>query len=267
MTRNQILYQQHLETKRSNLAQEALTSLRDSRSYELGLGNLNEMSRHNQAFENETARHNRATEAQALETLGIQRQKVQVDAFNAETNRYNADTNRLNAQVYRDMQTTQQYDAETRRLSYGESVRHNKASESLGYGQLAESRRHNMASEGLQSQYQNEMIRHNRASEAVDFSNARARTQDAATNAKVARTQARRLKLDQQIGQSTIGVNDARKSQIEEQTKYYGQENLRAWIGTGTDVMNAGSSALRSFGSFANDISKSFRNIISMTGD
>lgn len=267
MTRNQIMYQQHLETKRSNLAQEALTSLRDSRSYQLGLGNLAEMSRHNQVFENETARHNRATEAQALESLGIQRQKVQVDAFNAETNRYNADTNRLNAQVYRDMQTTQQYDAETRRLSYGESVRHNKASEGLGYSQLAEARRHNVASEGLQAQYQGEMMRHNRASEAVDFSNARARMQDAATNAKVARTQARRLQLDQSIGQSTIGLNEARKSQVETQTGYYGQENVRAWIGTGTDVANAGSNMLRSVGSFANDVSRSFRNIISMTGD
>lgn len=65
----------------------------------------------------EAKRHNQETESQGRVALAI-------DRFNAETNRKNAYTNEFNAQ-------TNRYNAETNRLNYGETVRHNLATEQL----------------------------------------------------------------------------------------------------------------------------------------
>lgn len=91
MTKNQILYQQHLETKRSNLVNEEETArsnrAREAETYrhnyatevETNRSNLArefETNRHNVSTEQETARSNRAQEALAAER-------------NAETYRHN----------------------------------------------------------------------------------------------------------------------------------------------------------------------------------
>lgn len=76
MTQNQIRYNELLETRRSNLQQEFLTALRDSRSYALGRQQLGETTRHNQEMERhsvrvlgETQRHNLAQEQLGSDTL------------------------------------------------------------------------------------------------------------------------------------------------------------------------------------------------------
>lgn len=80
MTANQIRYQEHLETKRANLAREAETK-RDNEA------RLNETIRYNTIFTGETAAHNRA-----MEQL-----QAQANALNdAHYNRMDSETVRAN---------------------------------------------------------------------------------------------------------------------------------------------------------------------------
>lgn len=76
MTQNQIDYAKLLETRRSNRAQEGLTSARDQRAYEVNFFNAQENQRanlekekHNRAVLDETSRANRAKEVQAAREL------------------------------------------------------------------------------------------------------------------------------------------------------------------------------------------------------
>lgn len=62
MTRNQILYQQNVETNRSNLANENLTRLRDAETQRSHYANEAETKRSNLAREFETNRHNVVSE-------------------------------------------------------------------------------------------------------------------------------------------------------------------------------------------------------------
>lgn len=70
MTKNQIEYAKHLETRRANQANERLTKQRDERAHTVALGQLSETQRANRAKEaqaiaslDETIRTNKATEA------------------------------------------------------------------------------------------------------------------------------------------------------------------------------------------------------------
>lgn len=142
MTKNQIEYQKLQELKRSNLAQEALTVKRDQSNREIGLGQLSESQRHNLAYEAETSRHNLAVEDAARTELGIKSRQAD----------------------------TQQYDAETRRMSHFETARSNRAKETeMNRHNIAvetEERRSNMARE-------TETHRSNLANESIGWTNAR----------------------------------------------------------------------------------------------
>lgn len=65
MTRNQILYQQHVETSRANRAGEALTASRDRETARSNLAKEFETNRANVARETETNRSNLAKEGEA----------------------------------------------------------------------------------------------------------------------------------------------------------------------------------------------------------
>lgn len=69
MTRNQIEYAKLKEDRRSNRAQEQLTSQRDTNTYTLGLATLDETKRANRAKEAENSKHNRNTEGLGWATL------------------------------------------------------------------------------------------------------------------------------------------------------------------------------------------------------
>lgn len=117
MTRNEILYQQNLETNRSNVAREIETA-RANRAGEA------ETARANQAREAETERSNRAKESQAWASLQEQHRHATVTERQADR--------------------TQQ-----------EAERSNRAKESISWGQLGEQRRANLANEQLKARQVN----------------------------------------------------------------------------------------------------------------
>lgn len=118
MTRNQIEYQRLLETKRANLAQEALTSARDAVNAEVSRGTLAESKRHNVAYEAEVSRHNIATESETV------RHNVAVENQARE-------------------------ELGIKQATLDETKRHNVAGEGLTAAQLEESKRHNIAQESI----------------------------------------------------------------------------------------------------------------------
>lgn len=199
---------------------------------------LQEQKRSNRANEVETNRHNMSTEA--------------------ETNRHNVATEGLDLS----------------KLS--ETTRHNKASEGIDAGRLSESIRHDKASEQLsgvdlniKKENLSESIRHNFASEAANQIAAEARMRAAEAslnNASVnmlkaendalslgykndllkAQTELARVEKDWKslLGNSTLGVNDAKIAEtaskiaeLEAQTQYSGQRNIREWISTISDTL------------------------------
>nr|AVX53710.1 putative ORF1 [Marmot picobirnavirus] len=125
MTQNQIMYQNYLETRRSNQARETETN-RSNLAREL------ETNRSNVAVEGETHRHNLATEGLGMVTLQeTARHNVageDIGYLNAYVGQQNADTNAYNAIVNRDhlvrSDTIAAYQAR-------EAGRHNQASERL----------------------------------------------------------------------------------------------------------------------------------------
>lgn len=64
MTKNQIDYQNYVETRRTNLARETETSRANLTNEELKRRELSENSRHNLSVEGEAKRHNLTTEAE-----------------------------------------------------------------------------------------------------------------------------------------------------------------------------------------------------------
>lgn len=158
MTRNQIDYARHLETRRTNLVNEELVRQRDLRNYELGVqsqaeieranrerelfnrDNLLEVSRHNQAAESmaisqleESKRHNLTVEdATRMQNLLRERELSELNRTNlareAETNRHN---------LAAELETLR-----SNRAHESETIRSNKARES-------ESHRANVASEQI----------------------------------------------------------------------------------------------------------------------
>lgn len=189
MTRNQIEYAKLREQQRTNQAQEALTSLRDQRSYEVSTRSLDESARHNQALEmlefgrmSETGRHNRETE---------RAQSVQLQ----ETARHNRETETLGtSQLAEQQRSNMVREVETQRSNIAreaETARSNMAREAETYrsnlvrevtdaGRLAELVRSDLATEAerkrsAQAQEQlraaqlAEQIRHNMIMETKDF--------------------------------------------------------------------------------------------------
>lgn len=244
MTKNQIAYQELQERKRANRASEELTRIRDSNTYEIGLGTLEESKRHNLAFEMETNRHNRIVETQALESLGISARQATVAERNAATNEK--------------MAGISQYDAETRRLSQQEQARHNRAAISAQYAQLAELVRHNQASESLTDRQIIELNRHNLKTEANQSKELDLQADRNLISKYEAQLKSDVAQWDIALKHAQIDLTNNQANKVEAETDYLGQKNIRDWIGVGTDVVNAGSNALRSVGSFVNNVVGAF---------
>lgn len=174
MTRNQIEYVKLLETKRSNLRNEELTSARDTAAREAKLVELKEAARHNLATESltgrdldirqasldETARHNTVTERQTYAAQEEQRrhntatERATLIDLN-ERQRHNVVTEAETAQHNR---TTEAETSTHNRNVENEAHRHNLVGEVTDAGrltldtvtreqQIAETKRHNLAME------------------------------------------------------------------------------------------------------------------------
>lgn len=113
--------------------------------------NVSELQRHNRASEALSAWQNQIDEQYKKDYIGVQQRNAAVAERQANVSERNASTNWYNALTQARVAETQESNAYTNRLQHYESVRHNKASESLGYSQLSESVRHNQATEGIQS--------------------------------------------------------------------------------------------------------------------
>lgn len=164
MTRNQIEYAKHVETKRANRAQEELTFARDQANRVLGFATLDESKRHNLASEQQAAnvlgeqtRHNLATEA--VSEYSNQLKSRELDLRNEQLQ----ETLRHNMQL-EDLQSKQ---IEISHRSQEEIARHNLAQESRDSRALSESIRHNVSLENLQLRTIGEANRHNLATEYV----------------------------------------------------------------------------------------------------
>lgn len=163
MTSNQIEYAKLLETRRNNLAQEGITSLRDQRSHDVAVSTLDETRRAN----TERERQNRAS---LDETSRSNRVKEQLESDrNKETRRSNlaseAETKRSN--VAREMENNRANVAKEIELNRhqtaveNETKRSNQARELHENLSLAETLRSNLSRES-------ETARHNRASESSE---------------------------------------------------------------------------------------------------
>lgn len=188
MTKNQIEYAKLLETTRANKANESLTKQRDTRAYEINLGQLGETKRHNVATEaqaraslDETIRSNQAREAHEVNVLAETKRSNQ--AREAETQRSNlareAETHRSN--VAQEIELNRSHlanEAETRRSNIAreaETARSNRANESIARDNvdisrmsLAERVRAAKAAEEHNKNVLAESTRHNYESEAND---------------------------------------------------------------------------------------------------
>lgn len=201
MTKNQIEYNKMLETRRANKAQEQLTSLRDTRAYELGVQNLGELSRHNRATEaqasqvlGETSRHNLATEqAQVLQLQETQRANMARE----EISRGNlAETVRSN--VAREEETKRSNIARET-----ETQRHNVESERQGVIQLNEMQRSNLANEAIRRQANAIQSAYNTASIAEAT---RSHMAQESTLRQQANTASRRASQDYQTEQQKLAI-------------------------------------------------------------
>lgn len=196
MTRNQIEFLKHLETKRANQATETeakranlererqgVISLDETSRHNLATEQHNanvllENTRHNQVTEAEFARHNQATElltsAQLSETkrANLAREELTFQA-NTETKRANRarerETERANRAIEQwradSLDETYRHNRQSEKLqsqSVTETRRANLAREEISYSQLGEQRRANQAQEQLRRQQHAETERYNR---------------------------------------------------------------------------------------------------------
>lgn len=235
MTKNQILYQQHLETKRANLAQEALTSRRDEANIVQQERNWRETQRHNMAgeaevtrhnvtTEDETIRHNKIVEEQSFVNLGIQQHQADTARMNAITNRGQLAVSQGQLAVNRGQLAVSQQQAATQERLATETARTNLARET-------EANRHNLATESIQQQ-------------------------EADIKQQTANTQAK-------VGDSTIDLNAAHTAQTEKETSYLGQDNVRKWISSGVNVVGAINDTRETTSNMARNYSQAFKNVSS----
>lgn len=201
MTRNQIEFLKHLETKRSNQAVEIETSRANREKERQGQLSLDETSRHNLASEQHNAnvlleqtRHNQVTEAEASrhnyatelltstqlqETARANRAREELTAAaNAETQRANlareSETSRANRALEQwrsdSLDETYRHNRAAEKLQrqgLDETKRANLAREDISYSQLEETHRSNTASERLRERQQSESERYNAAQEQL----------------------------------------------------------------------------------------------------
>lgn len=228
MTKNQIEYQKLQETKRANAANEALIRRRDEGTLALREAELSETGRHNQAYELEASTHNRNVEAetnrhnlvvedQGLQDLGIKGRQATVAERNATVNERNAASNESQA-------AARWYDVATSRMAQQES------------------QRHNIAQEGIQSE-SNRIGMINASANQLQASNAaeanRIRRQEVEVRQQEADTNARRADASIAFDIARTATEGAKKTQLETETHYMGQENARNWIGTiGNQIHN-----------------------------
>lgn len=262
MTRNQIMYQQLQETKRSNLVNESLTAKRDQNTFTLGMLNYSETQRHNLAYEAEVSRHNRAVEDNAARTLELTAIDVQTRQQQAATQRYAAETQRIQALEQ------QRHNKATESFSYAqlsEQSRHNKATEAVAWSQAYEIARHNVASEGISNAQVIELRRHNTASEFMQYKSIGVSQQQADTAQFRADTDRFVASYQQPVASSQAALNEQRTAESYASTQYTKGKGTREWINTGVNVISstvdmatgivdsfsravtAGSNALRSF--------------------
>lgn len=194
MTRNQLTLQANLEQARSNRANEAEAQRHN-------LASESEISRHNVATEVETNRHNLETEKWQMMTLeetkryntnslaltlqglnetarsNIQKekqaeQKLQIDQFNAQTERQKAEVSKYAAQQTARIGAlnaqTARLQAFTARDSVTQNALNNLMQNKLGYANLAETARQNDLNYAIQVQRNDEARRHNIFSELND---------------------------------------------------------------------------------------------------
>lgn len=262
MTRNQIMYQQLQETKRSNLVNESLTAKRDRNTFALGMLNYSEAQRHNLAYEAEVSRHNRAVEDNAAKTLELTSIDVDTRRRQADTQRYTAETQRIQALEQ------QRHNKATESFSYAqlnEQSRHNKATEAVAWSQAAEIARHNKASEDVSRSQVIEMRRHNTAGELMQYKSIGVSQQQADTAQYRAETDRYVAEYEEPVASSQAALNEQRTAESHASTKYTKGKNTREWINTGVNVVSstvdmatgivdsisravtAGSNALRAF--------------------
>lgn len=220
MTRNQLLYQQNVETKRSNQARETETNRSN-------LANETENKRWHQATEAETERSNKAREAETQRSnlakeLETNRANV---ARETETTRSNLASELLKSQELRETTRTHKaneaigmYNANTSRQSLGETERSNLAKEleTARHNQAveAETGRSNLAQEDIQKINAAETQRANQARELENtlsrLSNEDKWQQQIRSNEKLAA-------LDRELKVELVKLNDlARRGQIAE---------------------------------------------------
>lgn len=205
MTHNQIEWQKHLESKRSNLAVET------------------ETNRHNVVTENETKRHNVADEGIRSEANAINRQHFErSDAEVARSNR--AKENIQYANLY-------------------ESARHNRSTEALGFGnldlgysQLAEAFRHNYALES--NDFMKAAAQQSQADTAAvnaDIAQQRQDTYDRLTTSQTRRIDSL-LSSEVQLNSERIAALQAEAARDRAQVDYYGVQGNK--LKAETDVIN-----------------------------
>lgn len=161
ITHNQIEFQKLLESKRSNLATEALTRARDAvdAAYKrdtISLGHRNaaeteranrERERYNVLSLNETQRHNLATESFSLQQLGeTSRHNI---ALENEQSRANQASETLRREQNAEQKRSNIAQERIKQEALGETSRANRAQEALAYDRNVEQRRSNLANEQL----------------------------------------------------------------------------------------------------------------------
>lgn len=153
MTRNQILYQEHLEKKRTNLANEKLTAARDSETARSNVARETETNRSNLARELETNRANVARETEtnrsnlANELLRAKElsESVRTHLANESIGRTNAATNAAVAREQQRSNLAREFE------SNRSNVAHEQETNRSNLAKEAETNRHNVESENLQS--------------------------------------------------------------------------------------------------------------------
>lgn len=128
----------------------------------------------------ETSAHNRSTERYTEEHYIRQDQAALTQAWAASSQATTAEKNQIvnaiNAQ-------TNAFNAETSRMTYAETVQHNRATEAQEVAKLTEQQRSNIANESIKWQEVVEKQRHNKQDEAIGYMNAAANDLKATTEA------------------------------------------------------------------------------------
>lgn len=143
MTRNEILYQQNLETNRANVAKETEAHrsnvANETETNRANVARETETHRANTASEWETARANRAKEAENTRSAMAKEaiswadlgEKQRSNKANEAIGRRNATVNELNASTNRINASTNMQNAQTRQDELEETIRSNEANEEI----------------------------------------------------------------------------------------------------------------------------------------